>query len=101
MVGKQATKIHSKHFILIKSPNFTSIQTDLPINLFFGMKVGGKLGKAVIRNKIKRRIRHIMRLLVKIPKITNNLALIIIPRKGFEKVEFSILLNDFEKALLK
>ena len=66
------------------------------------MKVGKKLGNAVIRNKIKRRIRHIMRLLVKIPQImTANLALIVIPRKGFDEVEFSVLLDDFAKASLK
>lgn len=64
------------------------------------MKVGRKLGNAVIRNKIKRRIRHIMRLLIGLPE-TVNLALIIIPRKSFEQVDFSILLHDFKKSLIK
>jgi len=79
-----------------------TIKIDWPVDLFFGMKVGRKLGNAVIRNKIKRRIRHIIRLLIQLPEIlSSNLALIIVPRKGFEKVEFSVLLSDFRKILLK
>ncbi len=88
---------------------------------YFGMKVGKKLSKsAVTRNKIKRRIRHLVRLLVNnsghtdnnsgrtgsknpLSKIIqqHNWGMIIIPRKGFEKFLFAHLLAELEKIFSK
>ena len=65
-----------------------------------GMKVNRKLGNAVIRNKIKRRIRHIISLLSKQIHPKSRIGLIVVPRKGFEKVAFSTLLAEFSRALL-
>lgn len=92
---------------------------DQTVNRFyFGMKVGKKLGNAVVRNKIKRRIRHLIRLLVNntgnintqvshkkiIPQkniiAPNNWAIIIIPRKNFEQIEFATLLSVMKQSLL-
>jgi ribonuclease P protein component len=66
--------------------------------IFLGMKVGRKLGSAVIRNKIKRRIRHLVQILSKDPSFPcDNTGIIIIPRKGFDKVLFSTLLSELNK----
>lgn len=80
-------------------PNITT-STSFPIPIILGMKVSRKFSKkAVIRNKAKRRIRHLVQLLVKTyGSNTNNTSIIIIPKKGFENTDFAELLKDFFKA---
>jgi ribonuclease P protein component len=100
LVSKQGKKLHTAYFILILAKNFTSIVLSSANTLFFGMKVSRKLGKAVIRNKIKRRIRHLVRLISKVPQFEHySWGMTIIPKKGFEKVKFAILLSELEKIL--
>ncbi len=97
LVSKAGKNLYSRNFIAVIAKNWTSILHDKPNILYFGMKVGKKLGNAVVRNKIKRRIRHLAMLLSK--KRTSQSSsggMIIIPRKGFEKVQFSTLLKDIE-----
>ena len=69
-------------------------------HITLGMKVNKKLGNAVVRNKIKRRIRHIITLISKQADLKSNLGLIVVPRKGFDKTTFSTLFNEFSKSLL-
>ncbi len=102
LVSKQGKKLHTAYFILILAKNFTNIVLSSTNTLFFGMKVSRKLGKAVIRNKIKRRIRHLVRLISKIPQFDQyNWGMTIIPKKGFEKVNFATLLKELEEVLYK
>ena len=78
LVNKLGKKFHSPYFITIIAKNSTKLFAKLNVKgnidnlckksseilynssntLLFGMKVGKKLGNAVIRNKIKRRIKH-------------------------------------------
>ena len=51
--------------------------------------------KAVIRNKIKRRIRYLCRSLLK------NGEFVIIAKKDVSKIEFGYLENDFKKIVQK
>ncbi|WP_375326550.1 ribonuclease P protein component [Candidatus Tisiphia endosymbiont of Nemotelus uliginosus] len=120
LVNKAGKKFHCSYFIAIITKDFAKItyHNKLPEqnnNIFFwGMKVGKKLSKsAVTRNKIKRRIRHLVRLLVNAPeqdgsnhplqKIIekHNWGMIIIPRKGFEKFLFASLLQEMKKIFSK
>ena len=79
---------------------FTKIPSCSMNTIFLGMKVGKKLGGAVIRNKIKRRIRHFIQILSKNPSFpSGNTGIIIIPRKGFDRVPFSTLLDELNKLL--
>lgn len=65
------------------------------------MKVGRRIGNAVIRSKIKRRIRHLVRILAADPGLQiSNWGLIIIPKKGFEKADFQLLQSELHKSLL-
>ena len=68
-----------------------------------GMKVSRKFSKkAVVRNKAKRRIRHLTQLLVKNSDInTDNKSIIVIPKRGFENYDFSKLTADFFRAVAK
>ena len=100
LVNKCGAKFHSKSFLLVGAKNFSEIPSVSPNAIFLGMKVSKKLGIAVIRNKIKRRIRHAIQILSKNPKFPPGItAMIIIPRKGFEKIIFTVLLDEFNKAL--
>jgi ribonuclease P protein component len=107
LVNKQGKKLHSPYFTLIIANNISQADLELsqvilkkPIAIALGMKVSKKLGKAVIRNKIKRRIRHLVRIISKDLAITNStLGMIIIPKKNFDKLEFSVLLDQLKKSL--
>ena len=80
--------------------DFTGIHSPSLNTIFLGMKVGKKLGIAVIRNKIKRRIRHAIQILGANPAFPlGGTGIIIIPRKGFDKVLFSTLLDELNKLL--
>ncbi|MCC8417968.1 MAG: ribonuclease P protein component [Rickettsia endosymbiont of Bryobia graminum] len=132
LVNKSGKKFHCPYFLTIIAKNSPKVITYLSnkrltsvsanqkdSNVFyFGMKVGKKLGNAVTRNKIKRRIRHLVTLIVndtnrintQIPNkkiiskrsvvAQHNWAIIIIPRKNFEQVEFATLLYTMEQLLL-
>lgn len=102
IVNKVGKKQHSPYFIAIIAKNFSAIPTTDSNTIFFGMKVGKKLGKAVTRNKIKRRIRHLIRLISKNQQLENNaIGIIIIPKKGFEKIEFKNLMDSLESLIIQ
>ncbi len=98
-VNKSGTKKHSARFILIYTNKIPDFIIDQNSFLGFGMKVSRKYSKkAVIRNKVKRRIRHIMSLLSNDTSIDiKNKSLIIIPKNGFDKTNFANLYDDFKK----
>ncbi len=60
-----------------------------------------KLGNAVIRNKIKRRLRNIMNELVKISKINFNYSYLLIAKKSIINAKFvdikETIINDYKK----
>ena len=86
---------------MVMAKDFTSVPSSSLNTVFLGMKVGKKLGIAVIRNKIKRRIRHSIQILSKNPAFPRGgTGIIIIPRKGFDKVLFSTLLVEFNKLFI-
>ncbi len=99
-VNKSGKKLRSPYFIAVIAKNSNKIASNQLNMLVFGMKVGKKLGKAVIRNKIKRRIRHMINLLSKDQIIKqSNWQMIIIPKKGFETIEFSSLLKEMARVI--
>lgn len=104
-VNKHGSKKHGSCFIIILSKNITSlpIQPQLENTTFLGLKISRKFSKkAVVRNKARRRIKHLVNLLVQEGIVNlNQKALIVIPKIGLEKVKFSILKRDFEKTILQ
>ena len=60
-----------------------------------------KLGNAVIRNKIKRRLKNIMNQLVKISKINFNYSYLLIAKKSIINSKFvdikETIINDYKK----
>ncbi|XVN41277.1 MAG: ribonuclease P protein component [Rickettsia endosymbiont of Argas persicus] len=102
LINKLGKKFHEKYFILVIAKNLPKIFLESKYNIFLGIKVSRKLNKkAVVRNKIKRRIRHLIRTIF---SSSNHkmikLALIIIPRKGFDTADFSILNYELSRIIL-
>ncbi|MCZ6901652.1 MAG: ribonuclease P protein component [Rickettsia endosymbiont of Ixodes persulcatus] len=103
LINKLGKKFHEKYFILVIAKNLPKIFLESKYNVFLGIKVSKKLNKkAVVRNKIKRRIRHLIRIIVSDSKLKAiKLAMIIIPRKGFEEINCSHLNYELSKIILK
>ena len=114
LVNKLGKKFHSPYFITVIAKDFTKLHQiqlckksreildDSSNIILFGIKAGRKLGNAVIRNKIKRRIRHLVRLVSKESQLkSNSWAVIVIPKKGFEQIEFATLLSELYRIFSK
>ncbi|RYE06598.1 MAG: ribonuclease P protein component [Rickettsiaceae bacterium] len=102
LVNKQGKKIYNQYFLLVLK-HHQNKKLESPLRINFGMKVSKKVGNAVIRNKIKRRVRHLVRETSKQSLIIDRfseLDLIIIPKKGFEKFNFALTYSCFAKSIL-
>jgi ribonuclease P protein component len=64
-----------------------------------GLTVGKLLGGAVVRNRIKRRLREAVRLRRSALAGTGAVDVVINPKKSVETVEFSLVLDEVERAL--
>lgn len=99
LVNKQQNKrFYSDHFTLVIMRSFKKGSKN---RVFLGMKVIKKIGNAVIRNKIKRRIRHLFMITMKeYDQYINSEAFILIPKKNFDTTKFVLLLDNL-KVFLK
>ena len=105
LVNKHGLKNYGSYLILVLVKNFSYLSKyeQNQCQLFVGMKVSRKFSKkAVIRNKAKRRIRHLTRNIANDQSInTADTAFIVIPKKGLEQVSFEKLSYDFHKNFIK
>lgn len=103
LVNLHGKKVSTPYFMVVIAQNFSLIQTDSQCPTFLGIKVSKKVSKkAYIRNKIKRRIRHLMRIMLKECDLNlSQVAIIFIPYKHFDLVEFAKLSIEFKNVLQK
>ena len=73
-----------------------SESTSTACTVFLGIKASKRLGSAVVRNKIKRRIRHLVRRLV---SRFSGYSLVFIPYKGMHSVNFATLETELYRIL--
>ncbi len=64
-----------------------------------GFTVGRVLGGAVVRNRIKRRLREAVRLRRAVLKSAGSVDVVINPKKSVLTVEFSVVLEEVGRAL--
>ena len=90
-IYKKGTKVYGQHLCIFFVPS--KIATPK-----IGLSVANKVGNAVVRNKLKRQIRHIMREFV--PYIKNtNLVLMVYPE--IVGTSFAELKKNIQKTLQK
>lgn len=106
-INSRGIKYNARAFMLVilkKSHDDSSNKRDnesFCMQHFFGMKVGKKLGNAVVRNKIKRRIKHLIRLVFANKTTEFSLSIIFVPRKNFEKIQFNVILQQLNNIFIK
>lgn len=89
-VYENGKKIHSRSFVLYTLAN----------NLGFhrlGVTVSKRVGKAVVRNRVKRQLREVFRR--NKPTISPPMDLVINARQRIEQLEFSALRDEFISAI--
>ncbi|TLD87506.1 ribonuclease P protein component [Helicobacter sp. MIT 05-5294] len=91
-VYKSQKRWHNPHFILFfkESPNKTIKRV--------GFSVSKKIGNAVCRNLIKRRLRSIYR--ESVPSLKNG-DMVLLAKVGLEKIEYKVLQKNYEYALMR
>lgn len=64
--------------------------------IYLGLKVSKKMGNAVVRNKIRRRIKHMFRAVArKLPAaMWESRVFVVIPRRGFDAAVYSEIERD-------
>ncbi|KXT85064.1 ribonuclease P protein component [Streptococcus oralis] len=86
-IFKEGTSFANRKFVVYQLENQKN-------HFRVGLSVSKKLGNAVTRNQIKRRIRHI--LLSVRERLADNVDFVVIARKGVETLEYA----EMEKNLL-
>ena len=86
-IFKEGESVANRRFVIYKLANSQE-------HFRVGLSVSKKLGNAVMRNQIKRRIRHI--LIDHRNELVDNIDFIVIARKGVENLDYA----ELEKNLL-
>ncbi|MEY3197271.1 MAG: Ribonuclease [Pseudomonadota bacterium] len=98
-VNKLGKKLVGRSFIIILAHNYATSPKGI---MHLGMKVGRNLGSAVIRNKMKRRIRYMTREIYKeSTEQFHNSAIIVIPKSHSVKKKYSELFDDFKSLITR
>ena len=90
-------KISNKYLTIF----FKNLSDKSNKNLNISFVAQKKLGNAIKRNKIKRRLRNIMNQILKISKLNLNYSYLIITKKNIISADFAdikeVTFNDFKK----
>jgi ribonuclease P protein component len=105
-VYKQGRRQFSSHMTVFYlrqavgvSPVSALPEADLPKNARVGFTVGRALGGAVVRNRIKRRLREAVRLRRTALQGAGAVDVVINPKKSVLTVEFSVVVDEVGRAL--
>jgi len=87
-VQRRGSRTRGRFLTLVGLPNETGASR-------LGIVAPRRLGKAVVRNRSKRRVRELFRHL----KPARSLDLVVLPQRDFWDVPFTALLEDYRRTL--
>lgn len=82
----EGARLISRHIVICYAPGLTETPR-------VAIKASKRLGGAVVRNKIRRRIKEICRRLF--PRLKEPLDVLVIPRAAALEIDYGTLENDF------
>ena len=91
-VYKSGEHYSHEHIVLYVSPSKTK-------SIKVGFAVTKKIGHAVVRNKIRRRLREIVK--IQLPKLKQNYNIIVVAKENVSEASFDKLTLEFNKLLKK
>ena len=92
-------KLHTKHFLVFFAPRIQAIPS-LPDTLSFarlGVTVTKKVGNAVVRNRVKRRVRELFRRVV--GDLPRSIDLVVVAKHTAAVASFLAMQEDFERLV--
>ena len=106
LLNRIGKKTFTEHFIFITCQKKHLIKSSCSYFdsvdklTYLGIKASKKIGGAAVRNKIKRRIKHAVRLLASEHEQFYDIACVIIPKTSCAKASFINLKDNILKAAL-
>ena len=91
-VYKSGEHFSGEHMVLYVASSKTK-------NIKVGLAVTKKVGHAVVRNKVRRRLREIIK--TQVPNLKQNNNIIVVARDNITEASFEKLSNEFLKLLKK
>lgn len=99
LINQEGIKKYGRYLIIIAAKE-TSLSSKKFAKLLLGLKVSKKLSKkAILRNKFRRRLKHITRLAVQERKYSLPQAVIIIPKLNVKEASFAEIKQDFSRIM--
>ena len=96
------TKINSRYFTMYFDKNQLEFKENINkyLNISFVMKK--KIGNAVVRNKIKRKLKSVIQKILKEKRVINlNYTYVIFGKNNVYKDKFEFVLNEMSNTFLK
>jgi ribonuclease P protein component len=101
-IKKYGYQNNSSWFIIVAAKSASCLKNYSENVTLLGLKVSRKFSKkAVIRNKARRRIRHLLNISIKEESLNlNGKGVIVIPKIGMDSADFKFVKRDFVKSLV-
>ena len=97
----KSKKINTKYFTIFFNKNTNILKNNINKYLNISFVTKKKIGNAVIRNKIKRRLKNIMNQITKISKVNFEYSYLIIVKQSIIGAEFidikNVLIKEYSK----
>lgn len=90
VIYRRGKSVANEHLVLLTLPSRNSTPK-------VGFVVGKKVGKAVCRNKVKRRLREIFRSLI--GRVAGHTSYVVVARSGAAHVDYAGLESDLTQLL--